>query len=155
MRRIAVVRVRGGIGVKKEILDTLAMLGLKKVNHCVIVDDRPSYMGMIKKVENFVTYGYIDEKTLATILRRRGELEGGGKLTDEYVRENTRFNSIDEFAKAFINFEAELSDIPKLKKVFRLHPPRKGYKNIKRHFKEGGALGFRGEKINELLYRMR
>ncbi len=155
MKRIAVVRVRGGIGVKREILDTLEMLGLKKVNHCVIVDDRPSYMGMIKKVENFVTYGYIDAKTFATILRTRGELEGGGKVTDEYIKEHTKFNSIEEFAEAFINFKAELTDIPKLKKVFRLHPPRKGYKNIKRHFKEGGALGFRGDAINELLYRMR
>jgi len=41
-------------------------------------------------------------------------------------------------------------------KPFRLHPPRKGYGRggVKRQFTEGGALGYRGEKINELLRRM-
>ncbi len=42
------------------------------------------------------------------------------------------------------------------KKTFRLNPPRGGFgrKGIKRPFGEGGALGYRGNKINELLKRM-
>ena len=42
------------------------------------------------------------------------------------------------------------------KKVFALTPPRKGFgrKGIKMPFKLGGALGDRGEKINDLLMRM-
>ena len=41
-------------------------------------------------------------------------------------------------------------------KTFRLSPPKKGYerKGIKRPFKLGGALGDRGEKINDLILRM-
>ena len=41
-------------------------------------------------------------------------------------------------------------------KAFRLNPPRKGYgrKGIKNAFSQGGALGYRGEKINDLLKRM-
>jgi len=37
-----------------------------------------------------------------------------------------------------------------------LHPPRGGFrrKGIKVPFKVGGALGYRGDKINELLERM-
>jgi len=38
--------------------------------------------------------------------------------------------------------------------VFRLNPPKKGYKSIKKSYKEGGALGYRGEKINNLIQRM-
>jgi large subunit ribosomal protein L30 len=39
--------------------------------------------------------------------------------------------------------------------VFRLHPPSKGFKGkIKRGYGSGGELGYRGEKINELLRRM-
>jgi len=38
-------------------------------------------------------------------------------------------------------------------KPFRLHPPRKGYRNIKLPYPEG-ALGYRGKEINELLRRM-
>ena len=37
--------------------------------------------------------------------------------------------------------------------VFRLSPPSKGYKSIKIHYPRGD-LGYRGEKINELLRRM-
>ena len=42
------------------------------------------------------------------------------------------------------------------KKTFRLHPPRGGYerKGIKVPFTVGGALGYRGEKINDLIKRM-
>ncbi len=41
-------------------------------------------------------------------------------------------------------------------KMYSLQPPRKGYgrKGIKVAFKKGGALGDRGEKINDLLKRM-
>ena len=70
-------------------------------------------------------------------------------------KEKTKFKSIDDFAKAFANFKAELKDIPNLEPVFRLHPPRKGYRKIKRSFSEGGALGYRGKEIGSLLYRMR
>lgn len=42
------------------------------------------------------------------------------------------------------------------KKSFPLNPPRKGFgrKGIKVSFKAGGALGDRGEKINDLVRRM-
>jgi len=44
----------------------------------------------------------------------------------------------------------------KIKKVFHLHPPRKGFerKGIKTPFTIGGALGNRKEKINDLILRM-
>jgi large subunit ribosomal protein L30 len=39
---------------------------------------------------------------------------------------------------------------------FNLNPPRKGYgrKGIKLPFAKGGASGYRGDKINELIGRM-
>ncbi|WP_456474524.1 50S ribosomal protein L30 [Candidatus Pyrohabitans sp.] len=155
MRRLSVVRVRGRVGVPQEVEDTLTMLRLTRVNHCVFIDDRPTYAGMLQKVKDYITWGEVSADEVALILRRRGELVGGEKLTDAYVKEHTRFKSIDDFAKAFVDFKAELSDIPDLKPVFRLHPPRKGYRGIKRSFVEGAALGYRGEAMKELLRRMR
>jgi large subunit ribosomal protein L30 len=40
--------------------------------------------------------------------------------------------------------------------VCRLHPPRGGYerKGIKISFNLGGALGYRGDKINKLISKM-
>ncbi|MBW2963290.1 uL30 family ribosomal protein [Candidatus Woesearchaeota archaeon] len=54
--------------------------------------------------------------------------------------------------------EEVLKEIEKRKKgkVYCLHPPRKGYgrKGIKIPFKVGGGLGYRGDKINDLIKRM-
>ena len=43
-----------------------------------------------------------------------------------------------------------------LKKFFSLHPPRGGFerKGIKMPLSKGGALGYRGAKINDLIKRM-
>ena len=38
--------------------------------------------------------------------------------------------------------------------LFRLHPARQGLEGIKRSVQIGGALGYRGAGINELLGRM-
>jgi len=153
-KRIAVIRIRGRTGVRRPIRETLSLLRLHRVNHLVIVDDRPSYKGMLKKCEHYVTYGELDKETFKELLLKRGRLKGNKRLTEDYIKENTNFSSLDEFVDKFFNFEADLTDIPDLKPVFRLHPPRKGFKSIKKHFKNKGDLGYRGEAINELIKRM-
>ena len=153
MAKLALIRIRGRVNVKRPVKDTLAMLRLHKVNHLVIVDDTPSYKGMIQKVKDYITWGEINAETLAKLIEKRGRLQGNKRVTEEYVQEKLGM-SIKEFAEKVINGEMKLSDLPGLKPVFRLHPPRKGYRSIKRPFKLGGAFGYRGEKINDLLLRM-
>ncbi|MFQ5800505.1 MAG: 50S ribosomal protein L30 [Candidatus Hydrothermarchaeales archaeon] len=154
-KRLIVIRVRGKVNVRKDIEDTLEMLRLHRINHCVLISNIPSIKGMIVKAKDYITWGEVDEKDISLLLKNRGELVGGERLTDAYVKKNTQFKSINDFAKAFALSKAELSDVPNLKPVFRLHPPRKGHKRIKRVFAEGGALGYRGPQIKDLIYRMR
>lgn len=154
MTKIALIRIRGRVGVKRPVKDTLAMLRLHRVNHLVIVDENPTYSGMIHKVKDYITWGEINAETLAELIKRRGRLIGNRKVTEEYVQEKLGM-SIEEFARKVIEGEMKLSDLPGLKPVFRLHPPKGGFKGSKkRTFKEGGALGYRGEAINELIERM-
>ncbi|MCD6524039.1 MAG: 50S ribosomal protein L30 [Thermococcus sp.] len=154
MAKLALIRLRSGIRARGEVRDTLAMLRLHRINHLVIVDDTPSYRGMIQKVKDYITWGEIDKETLVKLLRKRGRLVGNKPITDEYVKEKLGM-SIEEFAEKVINGEMKLRDLPNIKPVFRLHPPRGGLKGSKkRSFKEGGALGYRGEKINDLIERM-
>jgi large subunit ribosomal protein L30 len=150
----AVVRLRGQAGVARKIRDTLKMLRLHKRYHCVVVPNTPSYKGMLQVVKDYVAFGEIDAETLALILKRRGRLVGNKRLTDEYVRDNTNYGSIEEFAKAVVEGKASLKDVPGLKPVFRLHPPRGGLKNVKWHYPLG-SLGYHGKEINKLLYKMR
>jgi large subunit ribosomal protein L30 len=150
----AVVRMRGTVNVNRKIKDTLSMLRLHRRYHCVVVPVTDSYRGMLQVVKDYVAFGEVNADTLATILRKRGRLTGDVRLTDEYVREKTGYNSIEEFAKAVIEGKASLKDLPDLKPVFRLHPPRGGLKNIKWQYPRGN-LGYHGEDINKLLYKMR
>ena len=151
----AVVRLRGQVNVRYTIEDTMKMLRLHKVNHCVILPEDPHFKGMVQKVKDYVAYGKVDAKALAELLENRGRLEGGTRLTEEYVRENTAYASIQAFAEAVIEGKASLKEVPGLKPVFRLHPPRKGHAGIKRTFRQGGVLGNQDENINMLLHKMR
>jgi len=155
MNRIAVVRVRGRVNASKDVEATLKMLGLNAQNHCVLISDSPVYLGMLQKIKDYATWGKIDKEDVEQLLKERGELAENAVLADTYLKKNTKFSSIEDFAEAFASFKAELDDIPKLKKVFRLHPPRKGHKTIKKPFSMGGALGNREGEIGKLLYRMR
>ena len=154
MAKIAVVRVRGSVKVQREIIDTLKMLRLTRVNHATIIDDNTTYKGMLKKIKDYATWGEIDSQTIAMLLRKRGELLGHKSLTDDYIKQHTEFASIDEFAKAVADSKTNLKNLQDLKLVFRLKPPKRGYEGIKRSFKEGGALGYRGKEISNLLKRM-
>jgi len=150
-----IVQVRGVVNTRRDIKDTLKMLRLHHINHCVFVPDTPENLGMIRKVKDYVAYGEVDEGTVTTLLETRGKVTGDVPLTDDYVREHSTYASIAEFAKALASGNARLSDMPGMKPVLRLHPPRKGYKTIKRTFPQGGALGYYGAEINALLYKMR
>ena len=149
----AVVQVRGTVKTRREIKDTLKMLRLHHINHCVIIPDTPAYVGMIRKVKDFVAYGEVDSGSVEELLRTRGRLVGDAHLTDEYIRENSQYSGITEFAKALSSGEARLADVPGLKPVLRLHPPRKGYKTTKRTYQQGGSLGYYGENINDFSTR--
>jgi len=153
MKLLAVVRVRGTVGVRGDVKDTLRMLYLTRTNHCTMLWENTSSLGMLTKVKDYVTWGELDEESAEKILRNRGELQGGQRLTDDYLKKNTEYKTLKAFARDLVRGKAELDDIPKLRPFFRLHPPRKGYGGIKRSVKEGGALGRRN--IKALIHRMR
>lgn len=155
MNMYAVIRIRGLVHVRKPTQDTLRMLRLNKVNHCVVLPVNETTTGMIKRGKDYIAYGTIKEDDLVQLLTLRGKVNGNVKLTDEYVKENSEYSTIADFAHAVMSEEVQLKDLPNLKPLFRLHPPRKGHKGIKHTVQEGGVLGNHGENIGELLNRMR
>lgn len=154
MKRIAVVRVRGSAGLAVKLKDTLRMLHLLKVNHCAVIDDTPHYRGMLQHVKDRVTWGEINDEEMRKLLEKRGRVAGDRRLTDEYVKKNTKFASVAAFTEKFMKGETQLKDIPGLKPYFRLNPPRGGYRNIKKQYANKGTLGKRGAAMNALLERM-
>lgn len=149
----AVVRVRGQVNVKPKIKETMRLMRLNRVNHCVIIPENDTYQGMLNIVKDYVTWGEVDHETTQIVLESSAKKSGRENFTKADLKDSS-FKTIKALAKGLSTGKTIVSDIPSLKPVFRLHPPRKGYEGIKRSFKEGGALGYRGEKINQLIRRM-
>ena len=149
----AVIRIRGRTGIRKNIADTLDMLNLTRISHAVVIPETPSYKGMLQKAKDYITWGEISEETFKKLLAERGRLPGNKRVTDEYVKENTDYDSVEALAVAIYNEETTLKESG-LKPIFRLNPPRKGYEGTRQPFTEGGSLGYRSENINELLEKM-
>ena len=150
----AVVRVRGIINVKPDIKKTLQLLNLTRVNHCVLIDESKVSKGMLQIAKDYVTWGEVKKETVTNLLKQRGKLIGDKPLTDDHVKSATSYKTIDELSDALMNKKIKINEIPEMKKVFRLHPPKKGLEGIKRSFVNKGALGYRGKHIENLLDRM-
>lgn len=138
----AVILIRGLIDARHNVKNTLMRLRLNKKNHLVLIKDTKGSQGMIKRVRDYVTWGKINEETLIKLIVKRGRLAG-----------NKRVNEKDaaKFAKELTSGKWPVE----LKRVFRLSPPSKGFEKagIKYSYPRG-ALGPRGEKINELIIKM-
>lgn len=150
----AVVRVRGHAKIRHKAAETMDMLKLNRVNHCVLLPEDKTTKGMLQVVKDYVTWGELGHETTARLLFQRGEVVGGKRLTDAYVKENSKFTSILAFAKALEKGEAKVADVKGLKPVVRLHPPRKGYESTRKSYVDHGSLGYRGKDIEKLINRM-
>lgn len=151
----AIIRVRGPVKVNEKIEDTMKLLHLTRSNHCVIYKEDKKIKGMVHKIRNMTTFGEIDKETLKKMLLKRGFVYNEkGKLL-KFKDHFTDEKKVDKIIDDILESKAKLSDFS-IKPVFRLRPPRKGYdrKGIKKTFKEGGVLGYRGAEINKLLNKM-
>ena len=153
MALYAVIRIRGTIGVRKDIQETLRHLRLVRKFHCVLVPNDETHVGMLKRAKDYITWGEIDLDTLEELLRKRGRLIGDKPITDEYAQK-IGYKDVRDLAKAILDGKIKYKKLPDIKPVFRLAPPRGGFKSTKRPFKVGGDLGYRGAAINDLLRRM-
>jgi len=152
-KMLAVVRIRGKVNRKKTIEDTMIMLGLKATNNCVVAKESPTVNGMVKKIKDFVTFGPIGEEMLIKILKKRGRVEGNNRLNENTVKE-TGYDTIELLAKDIADGKKSMKSVPKLKPVFRLTPPSKGFKSTKMNYPKGD-LGKRDEEsMKKLIERM-
>ncbi len=151
---LAVVRVRGVGDAHPKIEKTLELLHLNRNCQITLIDDRPSFIGMLKKVRHFVTWGEITKDNIYLLLNKRGRLVGNKKVDDEYAK-RIGFMSLEELADAAHKVKIQFRGLPDIKPVFRAHPPRKGYKGkIKKSYTVGGVTGYCGEAINKLIKKM-
>jgi large subunit ribosomal protein L30 len=150
----AAIRIRSDINAIHDVKLTLKSLRLTRVNHCVLVPDGKSYDGMLQKTKDYITWGEIKPEILTNMILKRGRLSGNRPITNQYVKENTKHESLMKFAEAVAGGNVKYTALKDVKPVFRLHPPHRGFRSVKRSFNDRGSLGYRGEAINDLILRM-
>ena len=154
MGLLAVIRIRGTVNMSDKEEMALKILRLHKRNHAVLVSNTPQMVGILKTVWKFITWGEIDKTTLELLLKERGKKIGNKPITENDIK-RLGFNGFGDLAQALLEEKVKLKDLKIVKPVFRLHPPKKGFKrSVKKMFNDGGELGYRGPEINELLLRM-
>ncbi|MEM4295506.1 MAG: uL30 family ribosomal protein [Candidatus Anstonellales archaeon] len=136
---ICAIRVRGIRNIKPKIRHTLEMLGLNKVNNAIIIKDNESLLKMLDVAKDYITYGPLNEENAIKLIE---------KVYLKYRKNEANGRDAKTILQEFLN-----SKNYRFPFTFRLRPPRKGYKSIKRPFSMGGALGKRAE-IDSLVSRM-
>jgi ribosomal protein L30/L7E len=58
---IAVIRIRGAPKMSNEMEQTLHYLHLPRRHSCIIIANNPTTLGMIKKVQNYITWGEVTD----------------------------------------------------------------------------------------------
>ena len=133
-KMIAVIRISGCVGVRREIVETLNRLRLRRKYSCIVFEQTKEKMGMVKKVKDFVAYGEINNETLQELIKKRG------KKSEQVQKSSTSTQSVERGKKS--------------KTFFRLHPPRGGIDSKKHFGVRKGVLGNNREEINKLIKRM-
>jgi large subunit ribosomal protein L30 len=60
MTNLKITQVKSQIGGKQYQRDTLRTLGLRRIGHSVVREDRPEVLGMIQTVRHLVTVEEVD-----------------------------------------------------------------------------------------------
>jgi large subunit ribosomal protein L30 len=147
----AIIRIRG-VGLRRDVADTLKMLRLDAPNNCVVLQETADYKGMVEKAKDAITYGEIEKDVLVAMLQKRLR-SAKNRVDEKFLKEVTGYDSFEKFAEALLAGKTKIKDFEKLNPVFRLTPPSKGFKSVREHYPKGD-LGYRGKEINELLKRM-
>eukprot|EP01017_Pseudomicrothorax_dubius_P040952 TRINITY_DN649_c0_g8_i1.p1 TRINITY_DN649_c0_g8~~TRINITY_DN649_c0_g8_i1.p1 ORF type:complete len:213 (-),score=48.24 TRINITY_DN649_c0_g8_i1:140-778(-) len=115
----------------------------------------------LKRVENYVTYGYPTRKTIMELLLKRGHCKVDGELkplnTNELVERylgGLGVICLEDIAHELLTDGPNFDAVNKFLCSFRLNKPKKGLGEKMTPFSAGGEWGNREEKLNELVLDM-
>ena len=143
-----VVRIRGTVNVPSWANSTLEMLHLNKKFRATVVPEEPSFVGMLKRVKNYVAWCRADKDTLKELIEKRARKQGYRQIEGTDLKA-LGYKSVDDLATALADGKVALSKLEPIKPWFALAPPRKGFRRkTKRMYQEQGILGENQELLS-------
>ena len=148
-----VVRMRGTVNVPFWALTTLQNLYLNKRFSATLVPETSDYLGMLRKIKEWVAWSKADSEIVKTLIEKRGK-----KITQldsqKESKKKDEYKAIDELVNVIVNDKIKFSDQSNIKPWFSLNPPRGGFKKkSKKQFTDGGILG-NNKDLLEIVKRM-
>ena len=148
-----VIRIKGQADVPHWANTTLNLLKLEKKFRATILPVKENTDGMLKKVQQFVSWQEIDTPTTKELFDKKGRRSGYKKITPEDISE-AGFKTINELATSLSEGKISMTKIKPLKPWFALSPPKQGFKrSTKRLYGQKGILGHNKE-LTALVKRM-
>jgi len=148
-----VVRISGQADVPYWAVTTMKLLKLEKKYRATIIPEKDNTIGMLRKIQHYVSWQEIDIETVKELLDKKARKSGYKKITNEDIT-SIGFTSIDELATSLAEGKTSLSKLKPLKPWFALDPPRHGFKrSTKKLYGQKGVLGYNKE-LSVIVKRM-
>ena len=117
-----VVRISGQADVPYWADTTMRLLKLEKKYRATIIPEKDNTIGMLRKIQHYVSWQEIDIETVKELLDKKARKSGYKKVTNEDIT-SIGFTSIDELATSLAEGKTSLSKLKPLKPWFALDPP--------------------------------
>ena len=148
-----VVRISGQADVPYWAVTTMKLLKLEKKYRATIIPEKDNTIGMLRKIQHYVSWQEIDIETVKELLDKKARKSGYKKITNEDIT-SIGFTSIDELATSLAEGKTSLSKLKPLKPWFAMDPPRHGFKrSTKKLYGQKGVLGYNKE-LSVIVKRM-
>jgi len=149
-----VVRMRGTVNVPFWALTTLKNLYLNKKFSATLVPETSDYLGMLRKINQWVAWSKADSEIVKTLIEKRGKKKTPKLDTQKESGRKDEYKGIDELVDVIVNDKIKFSDQNNIKPWFSLNPPQGGFKRkSKKQFSDGGILG-NNKDLLEIVKRM-
>ena len=148
-----VVRIKGQADCPYWATTTMTLLKLDKKYRATILPAKDNTLGMLKKVQHYVSWIEIDASLATELVDKKARKGGYQKVTADDLKE-LGFASAEELGTALAEGKATLSKLKPLKPWFALAPPIHGFKrSTKKLYGQKGMLGLNKE-LDTIVRRM-
>ena len=142
-----VLRIKGQADVPYWATTTMKLLKLEKKYRATILPAKENTLGMLKKIQHYVSWQEIDISITKELLDKKGRKAGYKKITSEDLSD-IGFKTMDELASSLTEGKSTLSKLKPLKPWFAMAPPKHGFKrSTKKLYNQKGVLGYNKELI--------
>jgi large subunit ribosomal protein L30 len=151
---LLVVRMRGTVNVPYWALTTLKNLYLNKRFSATLVPETSNYLGMLRKINQWVAWSKADSDIIKILIEKRGKKKNPLLESRDENKSKSDYKGIDELVDVIVNDKVKFSDQNNIKPWFSLNPPKGGFKkSTKKQFSDGGILG-NNKELLEIVKRM-